>query len=131
GQPGTKRLRLPVKVLPVAAGPLGAPAGLAAGVRAAIVIPGSAGTVTVVAAPGPERTRTSAAGAASRKSGRPSAKALTRGARADGPPGDPGCAGRGCAAPGRSRARGARERPRGEPPAAAGGDGGLGASEQR
>src|SRR5207245_11492366 len=77
-KPERRSVMSPVKVSPVLAGPLGAPAGLAPGVRSAIVIPGSAATVTVVAAPGPERTRTSAAGAASRTSGRPSAKAPTR-----------------------------------------------------
>src|SRR5207245_11645385 len=75
-----KSVMSPVRVCPVLAGPLGVPAGLAPGVRSSSAIPGSAATVTVVAAPGPERTRTSAAGDASR-SGRPSAKALTPGRR--------------------------------------------------
>src|SRR5947199_5079354 len=81
-KPERKSVMSPVKVSPVLAGPLGAPAGLAPGVRSSIVIPGSAATVTVVAAPGPERTRTSAAGAAPAAAmtrGRPSARALTLG----------------------------------------------------
>src|SRR6266566_8795836 len=80
-KPERRSVMSPVKVSPVLAGPLGAPAGLAPGVRSSIVTPGSAATVTVVAAPGPERTRTSAPGAGSRTSGRPSATALTPGRR--------------------------------------------------
>src|SRR5438094_7428272 len=83
-KPERRSVMSPVKVSPVLAGPLGAPAGLAPGVRSSIVTPGSAATVTVVAAPGPERTRTSAAvagEAATRTSGRPSAKALMPGRR--------------------------------------------------
>src|SRR6266516_2284700 len=76
-KPERRSVMSPVKVSPVLAGPLGAPAGLAPGVRSSIVTPGSAATVTVVAAPGPERTRTSAPGAGSRTSG----TALTPGRR--------------------------------------------------